>query len=146
MSLFKVKNEVNKESENIKELKKLLDELPDLANLMTSRSVENKKTKMKFNGVEITMTGLVKREEIAIALCETPEGVIMPKHYHEVYELFGQISGKCQVEINGEIKTLRQKDFIYIPPNTPHSVTYIEKGEQWVIVYPSLKEFPDGLI
>jgi len=142
-----MKNEVSKESENIKELKKLLCELPDLAKLMTSRVKEiDNRVKMKFNGVEIIMTGLVKREEIAIALSETPEGVIMPKHIHEVSELFGQISGKCQVEINGEINTLHQHDFIYIPPNTPHSVTYIEKGEQWVIVYPSLKVFPDGLI
>lgn len=66
-------------------------------------------------------------------------------HAHKVHEWLIVYEGSFEMEINGEIKLLRKGDYVYIKPNSPHSVLNT-LADSWfiAITVPADEGFPDA--
>ncbi len=45
------------------------------------------------------------------------------------------LKGEATLNINGEIKYMKEGDFIFIPAYTPHRVLEVKKGTVWLAVH-----------
>jgi len=131
------------------ELIKITNNLPpvlSLSDFVLEQLVALDVKNYQIEGGILTAVGLYKNEKVAIVLISTPGGgAVMPLHAHDEDEWFAQISGRCEVTIDGgRPKRLLYKDWVFIPAKTPHVVKYIEPGKQWVITMPANPDFPEG--
>ena len=72
---------------------------------------------------------LVKEDGLSVIEERMPPGTAEARHYHRAAEQFFYIlSGEAQMEVNGEICTLRRGEGIHIPPGRRHQIRNVSSA------------------
>lgn len=90
------------------------------------------------------MVGLYKNHVMAVTRVYSSAGCEFPPHTHDEWELIIVYQGEIHLDVDGKIKKLKQKEFYYIEPGTPHGAYY--PVDSWVlcVTMPASLDFPDG--
>ena len=133
----------DEESENIVQMRRVVNDLPVPPPLVFVPFLGNVMQADVISGANSVIM-LHKTVDIAIALAIGAPGTIVERHVHEQHKWIGVIKGRMFVTFNGEEdKEFGPNEVCYLPPNSPHVVTYTEYSEVWVITQPSDPSWPD---
>jgi len=66
--------------------------------------------------------GLIKTDKFNFGIVEFSENKTSKTHKHNVEEALYILSGRGKVKIENNIYDIKEKDFIYIPENTNHTI------------------------
>lgn len=81
-------------------------------------------TSMEFHGIDNIVISRGKRIE------HTP---LHPSHYHDFYEIFCPLSGKCRFMLRDQIHELGKGDLAFIAPGVLHHARYYTDGNCEII-------------
>ena len=123
-------------SENIKKLRELTESLPPAGPLTFSPITGATYVPDALSGSP-TVIAVVKTDKIGIVIGIGGPGTVLARHQHkDEHQWVGVVTGQMHVEINGDKKVYNEKEFIYIPPGTPHTLSCIVYTEVWAVTMP----------
>ena len=74
-------------------------------------------------GAQCDCWHLLRTNSLSVIQERMPPGTSEQSHYHEhAQQVFFILSGTATFEVEGEIKTVKTNQSIYIPPNTKHHI------------------------
>lgn len=80
----------------------------------------------QFAGQGIVSRTLLHTATARVVLFGFAEGQELTEHTSTAQALIQVLSGSCEFSLNGEPRTLKPGDLLYMPPNTPHAVRAME--------------------
>jgi len=129
---------------NIKHLKRLMPDV-EFRDLINEELRGSREQIVTYNDIPGLLHGLYKDENVAIALSSNPKGMIVPAHSHIEHEYIGVICGSLSVVVNGDdLRVIGQYESVYIEPNKPHRIEFLEDSKLWVVTLPANPDFPEG--
>ena len=66
--------------------------------------------------------GIVKTDKLNLGIVEFAENITAKTHKHNVGEALYVLSGSGKIKIENNIFDLEEKDFVYVPKNTNHTI------------------------
>lgn len=114
--------------DNIRRLETLVNELPDLSEIV--QSARGKRVEYGVEG-ECVGYGLLNEPEIAVQRAFLTKGTIFPPHAHDTKELLIVYIGRLNVMCDSKVVELSPGGHYYFPHNAVHSVEALE--DTWVI-------------
>jgi len=66
--------------------------------------------------------GIVKTDKLNLGIVEFAEDTTAKTHKHNVKEALYVLSGSGKIKIENNIFNLEEKDFVYVPENTNHTI------------------------
>lgn len=73
--------------------------------------------------------GLVESKKFNLGIVEFDKNKISKTHIHDVEEVLYVISGKGKIKLGDNTFELKEKDFVYIPEGTEHTIITDSKSK-----------------
>jgi quercetin dioxygenase-like cupin family protein len=117
------------------------------------RTDEGNKISVLGDHQTIKLTGKDTDGKLTVIIQQLPAGAGVPMHTHSREdENFEVINGEIEIETGGKTLLFTKGDIIYLPKNTPHSLTAITDSQLRINLVPAgienmfgeLSELPEG--